>query len=74
MSYRYRTSSGAGVVLVLALVVLLLMIAPALTLWALNTLSEQGSLGWYIPHGLWTYLSVWALLLVVKGGVSTSSK
>lgn len=61
-----------GVGAALGLIVLLMMIAPALSLWALNTISEQASLGWYIPHGLWTYLSVWALLLVFKGGVSTS--
>lgn len=61
-----------GVGVVVGLMILLLMIAPALTLWALNTLSEEGSLGWHIPHGFWTYVAMWALLLVFKGGVSTS--
>jgi uncharacterized membrane protein YidH (DUF202 family) len=68
MSYKYRATSGAGVALVLVLIVLLLLLTPILTLWSLNTLSEQGSLGWYIPHNVWTYLAIYALVVVFRGG------
>jgi hypothetical protein len=36
-------------------------LCPLLALWGLNTISEQAHLGWYIPHGLWTYVGCWAV-------------
>lgn len=50
------------------LVVVMLLLSPALSLWALNTISEQGGMGWYVPHNVWTYLSVYALAAVFRGG------
>lgn len=70
MSYKYRVTSTTGVLIIVALVLLVLLIAPMLALWALNTLSEQGSLGWYIPHNVWTYLAIYALVAVFRGGDS----
>ena len=62
-----------GVGVALALLVLLYAIAPLLTLWSLNTLSEQAQWGWYIPHNVWTYLAIFYLLIIRGSGVSSKS-
>jgi hypothetical protein len=49
------------------LVVLVILLAPLLAIWGVNTISEQASMGWYIPHNVWTYLSIYALSAVFKG-------
>jgi hypothetical protein len=51
----------------LAAFVIVLIIAPLITIASLNTISEQSSLGWHIPHEFWTYLSVYGLMIVFKG-------
>jgi hypothetical protein len=53
--------------LFLAVFVIVLIVAPLIAIASLNTISEQSSLGWHIPHGLWTYLSIYGLMLVFKG-------
>lgn len=58
---------GASTALVL-IVVLLLVIGPVLLLWSANTISEQASLGWYIPHNIWTYISAILLMCLLRGG------
>lgn len=45
-------------ILSLIIVAVLLCVVPALTLWSINTISEQSGIKFYIPHNLWTYLSV----------------
>ena len=55
-------------VLIVTLFVILLLIAPALLYWPLNTISEQGSLGWYIPHNFWTYLAGYGVMGCLGGG------
>lgn len=67
-SKEMREFFSTGVLI--AIVVLILCISPLLTLWALNTISEQSGFGWYIPHNVWTYLSVWGLVFVFNGGGS----
>lgn len=42
---------------------ILLLLSPFLTIWGLNTLFETE-----IEHSIWTYLAVWAILLVWKSG------
>lgn len=55
--------------LVLFIVLILLFIlGPILGLWGINTLFEQGGFNHYIPHNVWTYLAIWALMIVFKGG------
>jgi hypothetical protein len=61
---------GAG--LVVAVIILAFVLGPMLTLWALNTISEVAAFGWYIPHGWWTYLAVWVLMVVWKSSSSTT--
>ena len=62
------------VVLIIALVIVGLLLSPLLGLWALNTISEEAKFGWHIPHTFWTYISVWVLMILVRGGYSSSSK
>jgi hypothetical protein len=50
---------GVGVLMVLF--VGLFLLAPVLTLWAVNTFSEQAHWGWHIPHNIWTYLAVYCI-------------
>ncbi len=52
------------------LIVLVLLISPLLTLWGLNTISEQGTMGWYVPHNLWTYLAVYAVIMPIASSKS----
>lgn len=52
------------------LVILLMCIAPLIALASLNTIFEQASIQAYIPHNVWTYLSVWGLALVFGGSAS----
>ena len=51
-----------------ALMLLLMCIAPFLLIWSVNTLSEVSNLGLYIPHGVWSYVAAFVLLLLVRGG------
>ena len=54
-------STFLGVGGFILLVVFLIIVAPLVSLWGLNTISEQAGFGWYVPHNVWTYLSVYAL-------------
>lgn len=54
--------TGVGVLLVIT------MIAPLIALASINTLAEQASVDFYIPHNFWTYLSVYGLVIVINGG------
>jgi hypothetical protein len=54
-------------IIVLAALVIVLVIAPLIGIWSLNTISEQSQFGWHIPHNLWTYLSIYGLMLAFKG-------
>lgn len=65
-------SSFLSAGLFVCLVFLLLLLSPLVSLWALNTISEQAHFGWYIPHNFWTYLSVYALAAVFRGGTGTN--
>jgi hypothetical protein len=58
--------------LLVGLIVVAFVLGPLLTLWALNTLSEEAKFGWYIPHSFWTYVSVWALMIAWRTPSSSS--
>jgi hypothetical protein len=62
----------AGILLLLGIVLLGIgfIIGPMGTLWALNTISEEAKLGWYIPHDFWTYLPIWLLMILWRPNVS----
>lgn len=49
----------------LLLITILIALLPALTLWAINTISEQSGFKFYIPHNLYTYVSVIVLWLII---------
>lgn len=51
-----------------AFLVLLLLLGPLILLSSLNTISEQSSMGWYIPHNVWTYLSCYGVFLLSQRG------
>jgi hypothetical protein len=61
---------GAGAIVFV--VVLLFMLGPMLTLWALNTLSENAHFGWYIPHNVWTYLAIFVLCGIFNTNKTTT--
>lgn len=54
-------------IICLVALVIVLVIAPLIAIASLNTISEQALFGWHIPHTLWTYLSIYGLMLVFKG-------
>ena len=62
--------ASGGALLLIVVIVILLCIAPMILLWCLNTLSEQGDLGYYIPHNFWTYLASIGILVYIRGGKS----
>lgn len=51
-------------VLIIAFIALALILGPLGTFWALNTISEEAKLGWYIPHAFWTYVPCWVLMIL----------
>lgn len=54
------------------LLVVLVLLSPLIAIASLNTILEQANVAVSIPHNLWTYLSVYGLLVVFKGGDSAS--
>lgn len=59
-----RWLAGFGGLGILALFVFAFVVGPMIALWAINTLAEQSGTKFYIPHGFWTYLSVYGLMAV----------
>jgi len=55
---------------VVALLFILLLIAPLIFLASLNTIFEQANVDIYIPHNIWTYLSSYGIMIVLRGGKS----
>lgn len=58
----------------IALVIALFLISPVLIIWVINSLSEAGGSGFYIEHNLWNWFVAFILLVLVRGGLSSSSK
>jgi hypothetical protein len=56
---------GVATVGFIALLVLLLAalfcLYPMIALWGVNTLSDLGGSEFYVPHGFWSYLAVFAV-------------
>lgn len=73
MAIRVATGAGVGL-LIVGLLLLSFLLAPLISIAALNTISEQSNFGWYIPHNFWTYLSVWGLAITFRGGSAGKSK
>ena len=63
---------GGGAVLVL--IAALFLIGPVLIIWAINSLSEAGGSSFYIGHNIWNWFVAFVLLILVRGGSSSSSK
>lgn len=59
-------------VLIILIILTLIILGPLGTIWALNTLSEEAKFGWYIPHGFWTYVPIWVLMILWRGDLSKS--
>jgi hypothetical protein len=57
-------------IFVAALVLAVLAIAPALFLWAVNSLAEAGGADFYIQHSFWNYLVSLVLLVLLNSGGS----
>ena len=62
---------GSGLLIAL-LVIVVALASPMLALWGLNTIAEQSKFAWHIPHNLWTYLAVWALVAVFAASAHSS--
>ena len=63
--------TGAGAIT--ALIVLVFLIGPILILWAINSLAEAGGSKFYIDHNMWNYFVAFVLLILVRGGSSSSN-
>lgn len=50
------------------LIALLMLVAPAVALWSINTIFEQGSIDAYIPHNIWTYVASYGLMVCFGRG------
>lgn len=62
---------GGGILILIAG---LLLLFPVLFLWVINSLAEAGGSSFYIDHNLWNYWVAFIAGLVLRGGVSSSSK
>jgi hypothetical protein len=59
---------GSGV---LILIGLLWCLTPMIVLWSFNVISEEASLGFYIPHTVWTYICTLLIVFSVRGSSSS---
>lgn len=64
-----RTTTGITVIAMWIVALLALLLCPLYTLFAINTLLEQGGINAYIPHNFHTYVAVYALMLVLKSSI-----
>ena len=55
----------------LGLAFAILLLGPLIVLASINTLAEQATVDLYIPHNIWTYLSVYGILIVMNAKVRT---
>jgi hypothetical protein len=55
------------VLCVTVLIIAALLFVPWITLWSLNTISEQSGMGWRIPHNFWTYIATLILAMLANG-------
>lgn len=67
---------GAVGTLILSTIIITLLfcILPALLIWSINTLTEQTGVNFYIPHNIWTYLSVILIWIFISPVHLKSSK
>jgi hypothetical protein len=63
-------SNFLKLVLATAVVLAILAIAPALFLWAVNSLAEAGGVDFYIQHNFWNYFVSLVLLILMNSGGS----
>ena len=56
------------VITLTVLIIALILLGPLILIASANTISEQASLGWYIPHNVWTYLSCYGIMFCVRSG------
>ena len=54
------------------LVIILWCLCPLIVLWSINVISEEASLGFCIPHTVWTYISTALIVAALRG--SSDSK
>jgi len=59
-------SDTLGVLTGVGLFIAILLIGPLVALASINTLAAHSTADFYIPHNIWTYLSVYGILLVVN--------
>lgn len=57
----------AGSVVFVIVFVLFFLLAPAIALASINTLAEEAGTDLYIPHTIYSYLSIWGLMFVFRG-------
>jgi hypothetical protein len=69
-----KTDNVAVVVAIILLVLVAACAAPALFLWAVNSMAAAGGSDFYIPHGFATYAYSWVLLMLFAGATKTASK
>lgn len=59
-------SNTLTIVVILLAVICLLLVVPFLSIWAINTLAEQGGSEFYIQHGFWSYLAVFTIMMIMR--------
>lgn len=47
----------------IGLMILQIVLVPLIILFSINTLAENAGINFYILHNIWTYSSVWGILI-----------
>ena len=55
-----------GVLTGVGVIIAILLLGPLILLASINTLAEYSTTDFYIPHNIWTYLSVYGILIVMN--------
>ena len=66
-----KATTILGVLTGMGLIVAILLLGPLILLASVNTLAEYSTADFYIPHNIWTYLSVYGILIVMNAKVRT---
>jgi len=65
---------GLQVIVVMVIVFVAILLGPLILLASINTLLEEAGNSTYIPHNIWTYLSCYGIMFVMKTTFKTKTK
>ena len=61
-----------GVIGVFILIALLCCFSPLIVLWSINTIAEEASIAFYIPHTVWTYICTFLIVIILRAAQTTN--